>query len=102
MPKINYGSLFCLLIFGSILGLAQVDQGSSSQAKTFFIAAANGYGVEDCLFEGGECGKVVANTLCEALGRGAAISFGRSEDGAEATPETLIAIPERYFVTCDD
>jgi hypothetical protein len=100
VAKVKYGSLFCLLSFGLIFELAQVDQDSSSQAKTFFIEAADGYGVEDCLSERGECGNAVANTLCEAFGRGAAIRFGRSEDGSEVTLETLI--PERYFVTRDD
>jgi hypothetical protein len=74
-----------------------VDQNSSFQAETFFIAAGKGYGVEDCLTEGGECGKAVANTLCEAFGGGAAIRFGKSEDA-----RTESAAPERYFTTCDD
>jgi hypothetical protein len=102
MLKVKYGSLLCFLSVGLIFGIALVDQESSSQAKTFIIQAANGYGVDDCLIEGGECGNVVANTLCEAFGRSVALSFGKSEDGAEATGETLIAIPERYFVTCGD
>jgi hypothetical protein len=102
MLKVKYGSLFCLLSVELIFDVVQADAESSSKAKTFFIQAANGYGVEDCMIEGGECGNVVANTLCEAFGRGAAIRFGRSEDSREATSEAIIAVPEHYFVTCDD
>jgi len=76
------------------LGVAKADTASANEGNTYVIAAASGYGVEDCLGEGGECGQVVADAWCEAHGRGAAVKFGRSDsplDGAGAKP---------YFITC--
>ena len=66
------------------------------QTSTFVIAAAQGYGVEDCLAEGGECGHVVADAWCEAHGRGEAVSFGRSEG------EPTAGATRPYFITCGD
>ena len=101
MPMINYRSRFALLLIGLLLACLRSGQSYSSEAKTFFIAAAKGYGVEDCLSEGGECGNVVANAWCEAYGRGAALKFGRSEDNTD-TAETSTPRPGPYFVTCGD
>jgi hypothetical protein len=100
MSMINYRSRFALLLIGLLLACLRPGQSYSSEAKTFFIAAAKGYGVEDCLSEGGECGNVVANAWCEAYGRGAALKFGRSEENAETNPESSIAVSEPYFITC--
>jgi hypothetical protein len=68
------------------LGVALLQPGRASEGNTFIIAAAEGYGVEDCLAEGGECGKVVADAWCEAHGHGAAISFGAADDVTDAIP----------------
>ena len=68
---------------------------SDAAASTFVIASTVGYGVEDCLAEGGECGRVVADAWCEAHGRGAALTFGQqTEPGAPTSG------PRPYFITC--
>ena len=77
---------FCALVFG----LSQAA--SAGQTRAFTIAANDGYGLQDCLGEGGECGRAVADAWCAAEGRGAALSYGRA-DGA-AGPA--------YVVTCSD
>lgn len=71
---------------------------SAQEPITFVIAAAPGYGVEDCLAEGGECGHVVADAWCEAHGRGTALKFGRSDEGVTDPPATM----RPYFITCGD
>ena len=84
------------LAFLSLAAIIGATAGLSAQEpSTFIIAAGQGYGVEDCLAEGGECGHVVANAWCEAHGRGEALRFGRSDGGgaADARP---------YFITCGD
>jgi hypothetical protein len=68
--------------------------------STFVIAAAQGYGVEDCISEGGECGRVVADAWCEANGRGEAVSFGLSE--GNKTGGVAAGGPRPYFITCGD
>ncbi len=69
---------------------------SAQEPSTFVIAADQGYGVEDCLAEGGECGHVVADAWCAAHGRGEALKFGRSGGGSG------FANMRPYFITCGD
>jgi hypothetical protein len=83
---------------------APIDGGRAGEAHSFIIAANDGYGIQDCLGEGGECGRVVADAWCEAHGHGAALAFGRADDGAgaisvAATPATGA---EPYVVSCGD
>jgi hypothetical protein len=73
---------------------------SAREASTFLISAAQGYGVEDCLAEGGECGRVVADAWCEAHGGGEALKFGRSE--GENAASGVLAETRPYFITCGD
>ena len=70
----------------------------AKESDTFVIAAASGYGVEDCLDEGGECGHVVADAWCEAHGRGEALKFGRAEGDRGASPPPEL---RPYFITCE-
>jgi len=44
--------------------------------STFIISANDGYGLGDCLAQGNECGRIVANAWCEAQGFARAASFG--------------------------
>jgi len=69
-----------------------------SQAEdttTFVIAAASGYGIEDCLGQGAECGQVVADAWCQAHGQGGALKFGH-----EINEATLSIKTAPYFLTC--
>lgn len=78
-----------------LVGLAALTAGraAAEEKNTYVIAAASGYGVEDCLGEGGECGQVVADAWCETHGRGVAVKFGRSDTPADG-------VPQPYFITC--
>ena len=84
----------------AVLAIASASGVSAQEPSTFEIAAASGYGVEDCLAEGGECGRVVADAFCEAHGRGAALRFGRSEGDRAASGEPADLRP--YYITCGD
>ncbi len=88
-------------IFPLTLVVFGVTKSHANEANTFTIAAASGYGVEDCLGEGGECGRVVADAWCEAHGRGAALKFGRSSDDAGAMSNGSPG-PRPYFITCGE
>ena len=79
------------------LPTCEIDPSKAAQASTFLIASTAGYGVEDCLGEGGECGRVVADAWCEAHGHVAALDFGQQiEPGAALTGS------RPYFITCGD
>ncbi len=86
------------------LGAAQSGQGETDQGHIFIIAAADGYGVEDCLAERGECGRVVADAWCEAHGHGPAIAFGLAADVTDAilTAASADKSQSPYVVRCGD
>ena len=91
--------LLALPLAGSPAG-----QGEAAAGHAFIISAATGYGVEDCLGEGGDCGRVVADAWCEAHGHGAAISFGRAEDvtGAIALTQNGVKPQTPFVITCGE
>lgn len=92
------------LFFVLALGAGQTGQGQADEGHIFIIAAADGYGVEDCLAEGGECGRVVADAWCEAHGHGAAIAFGPADEVTNAIPAGVAANKSQrpYIVRCGD
>ncbi len=92
------------IFVGLVLCVGGIDGGRAGEAHSFIIAANDGYGVQDCLGEGGECGRVVADAWCEAHGHGAALAFGRADDvtGAIRVAATPAEGAEPYVVTCGD
>ena len=75
--------------------------GHAADGRTFIVGATEGYGVEDCLAEAGDCGKVVADALCEAHGKGPALSFGPFEGLINAISSKADE-RGRYIVKCAD
>jgi Na+-transporting NADH:ubiquinone oxidoreductase subunit NqrD len=72
----HFASRFAVLsIFVGLVVLAGQVGGRAEGAHSFIVAANDGYGVQDCLGEGGECGRVVADAWCEAHGHGAALAY---------------------------
>ena len=86
--------LSTLLAVSAACALAPSGPASAGQGHAITIAANDGYGLEDCLADGGECGRAVADAWCAAEGRGAALSYGRAEAAAESHAA--------YVVTCGD
>ena len=73
----------------------------ADEVKDYVIASNDGYGLQECLGAGGECGQVVADAWCEAHGHGHALSFGPR--GAMAGGATRVAADdESYVVKCGD
>jgi hypothetical protein len=85
------------VVLANILMIGDVDPSKAQGANTFEIAATSGYGVEDCLGDGGECGRVVADAWCEAHGQGAALKFGQVNESG-----VLMAGRRPYFITCGE
>ncbi len=92
------------LLFAFASSGVQAGQDPAAQGHIFIIAAADGYGVEDCLAEGGECGRVVADAWCEAHGHGPAIAFGLADDVTDAIAGGVSAKSSTrpYMVRCGD
>ena len=73
----------------------------AADSHDYEIAANDGYGLEDCLAAGSDCGQVVADAWCEAHGHGHALAYGlRSAITGRPTP--VSAVDEPYVIKCGD
>jgi hypothetical protein len=88
------------VLFGFALGFAGVWECQALDIRTYFVSASTGYGVEECLDDGGECGEMVANAWCDAQGQGVALEFGRSEVDPASASDASWPAPKRYYVQC--
>src|SRR5271154_1962347 len=102
MPFMRSPFTFVSWISGVILSTAALSAARGGATHALVIAANDGYGVQDCLAEAGECGQVVADAWCEAHGHGAAVSFGPASEFAGAIAAKIAAAPEAYVVNCAD
>jgi hypothetical protein len=64
--------------------------------RTLIIPANDGYGFDECLKAGSQCGIIVADAWCKAHGFGASKSFGPE------TASTADPAPNAYRVTCGE
>ena len=101
-------------IIGAGMSLAVVPSSrtvaASSEQRTFLIPPNDGYGVADCITDGSECGKIVADAWCESQGFVKATAFGPaaredftgSIEKAATTPEQAAAEdgPRPLTITC--
>lgn len=84
------------LMSGALAAGAVALPSRAEESRTLVIPSNDGYGFDDCLKTGSECGLVVADAWCKAHGYGASKSFG---PGTESSAE---AAPGSYLVTCRD
>ena len=85
-------------LLGMAFGVICATPGQAVVSRTYIIPASAGYGAEDCLGDGGECGPVVADAWCRTYGEGVARDFGRSQPGDPS--EGSWPASKRYFVVC--
>jgi hypothetical protein len=102
MRPVNIAPKAFLLLFAFTFGGIHSEKSHAQEPRTFVIAAEAGYGIEDCLGEGGECGKAVADAWCQSNGGGTAIKFGLAGDGAGALSKTSSSGSKPYFITCGE
>jgi len=97
LPPISF------FVLASAISLSATHVAHAAEGSTFIIAASEGYGVEDCLAERGECGRVVADAWCEAHGHGASISYGLADDVTGAIQNAAThATGAPYVISCSD
>jgi hypothetical protein len=94
-PIILVPTLFTLLAF------ATAHPAAAQAPSLFVIAASEGYGIGDCLANGGSCGQIIADAWCVAHGATHAVSFGPAVDfaGAAARPDVPIS-PGSMVISC--
>jgi hypothetical protein len=85
-----------LFFLGGISAAALAIPTKADDNRTLIIPSNDGYGFEECLKAGSECGLIVADAWCKAHGFGASKSFGPETAGATD------AAPGAFQVTCGD
>ena len=108
-PAAEIGALLALALISST-AFAGGDGESPPKTvpqveKTFLIPAGEGYGVGDCLSEGGSaCGQVVADAWCESQGFASAGSFGIAspEDHTGSIEPAVKPTEAPIKITCQD
>jgi hypothetical protein len=89
-------AVFSCLVAASFAGAARADD-----SHEYEVAANDGYGLEDCLAAGSQCGQVVADAWCEAHGHGHALAYGL-RNVVEGRPTQVAATDESYVIKCGD
>ena len=74
------------LCAASLLFTGPVPSAQAADTLAFVVPAEEGYGIEDCMQAGRECGRVMANAWCEAHGHVRAVAYGSSDDVTGAIP----------------
>ena len=101
LPRVVVPLLAAVLVL-----LAGSRHGARAADNVFVISDSEGYGIMDCLTNGGSCGRVVADAWCEAHGLGPARSFGSASDVTGAVPASVSTGPKlapgAAIVACGD
>lgn len=87
-----------LLVVSSLPGRA---------AENYVIPSSDGYGIGECMHDGSDCGRVIADNWCESHGHAHVLAFGTVEDvtgtvQASVKPEALKADPGDIVIRCGD
>lgn len=101
MKTSGLGAIVLPLLVAALLEVGPLAPARAETSHDYIVAANDGYGLEDCLAAGSECGRVVADAWCEAHGHGHALNFGpRSTIEGRATQVSTSDDP--YVVQCGD
>lgn len=73
------------LLGGLLLAAAHGGGARAEEArKIYLLTGSDGYGVVECLTQKKNCGKIIADSWCEAHGHGPALAYGRADDVTSA------------------
>ena len=94
MRLAGFGVIVLPLVAAALAG--GLGSAHAAGVNEYEIAANDGYGLQECLESGAECGHVVADAWCEAHGHGHALSYGAR------VATKIAATDETYVVKCGD
>ena len=104
-------SVFACLGMAAVATAIMASSGVESEARSkpaqrdFVIAGSDGYGTQDCLATGGQCGRIVADALCESKGFKASLAFRKleSDEITGSTSTNTRAKPvDSFLISCRD
>jgi len=102
MSHFAHRRVWLVALVGATLGVAGLAKSQAQETRTIVVPAATGYGVEECLDAGSDCGAIVANAWCNAYGEGVAVEFGRYEADKSGAARASWPAPKRYYVDCSE
>jgi hypothetical protein len=84
---------FVLFLIGFMFGvLALRASAGADQSRTLIIPPNDGYGFEECLTPGSQCGLVVADAWCKAHGFAGSQGFGPETTGTAGVPPGSVRV----------
>jgi hypothetical protein len=100
-----------IISFASALLLAaclplSLAQAASAPVRDFIVPVDDGYGMDDCMAEGGACAKLIADSWCQVNGMKKSLHYVAA-DVTDITASLSKKIQDRvptpsYIVTCTD
>jgi hypothetical protein len=96
--------LVLFLLGGILAALALKMPATAAESRTLIIPPNDGYGFEECLKPGSQCGLVVADAWCKAHGFAGSNGFGPADETAGTMDEASRSSmePGSFHVTCGD
>ncbi len=96
--------LVLFLLGGILAALALKIPAGANESRTLIIPPNDGYGFEECLKPGSQCGLVVADAWCKAHGFAGSNGFGPADEVAGTLDEASRSNiePGSFHVTCGD
>ncbi len=101
MKIMGLGAMVLAFLVTALSASSASNLARAAGSHDYEIAANDGYGLEDCLGAGNECGQVVADAWCEAHGHGHALAFG-PRSAIEGRATRVSATDEPYVIKCGD
>jgi hypothetical protein len=103
----DHRKLFRLVLFflgGFLAAFALKMPASAMESRTLIIPPNDGYGFEECLKPGSQCGIVVADAWCKAHGFAGSNGFGPADEASGTLDEASRSKiePGSFHVTCGD
>jgi hypothetical protein len=101
----DHRRLFRLVLFllsGTLAAFAPKIPAEADESRSLIIPPNDGYGFEECLKAGSQCGLVVADAWCKAHGFAGSNGFGPADDGTMDESTRSRIEPGSFHVTCGD
>jgi hypothetical protein len=101
-------SVFACLAMAGIAAAITMSTGQETEARPkqrdFVVAGSDGYGTQDCLTTGGDCGRIVADAWCETKGFKGALAYRKlgADEITGSTGGSANKPAESFLISCKE